>query len=88
MANCVYMPPCGDVIEIVREGFLDIRVLPIVGIMPRLSIAMNLNHYTLMIPAAASAPLFDEGYLATQLMSYFNLRNDYQARTRERLTDI
>lgn len=76
LANTLFMPAGGDVLEVVSESHLDVRHFPYVGIFPRLSAAVALNHCTLMCPVVekSSNLLIDEKYFTEYLKRYFEIR--------------
>jgi capsular polysaccharide biosynthesis protein len=66
MTNNLYMRPGGVVVEVVPE--FDSRMAPLVGIFPRLSGIVGLNHYTYYIKGIT----FDPEKLALDTADYYN----------------
>ena len=70
LANTIFMPSGGDVIELISEHGMDIRHLPLVGIFPRLSILAGLNHFSLLLPVTFfSSDNTKESLLNKQILS-------------------
>lgn len=81
LANTVFMPNGGDVIELLAESTLDVRHLPLVGIFPRLSFIGGLNHFSLLISDVKQAsnlsnhPVLTEIYLMTQIRWFYEAKS-------------
>lgn len=48
MANTLFMPEGGNLIEIVSDLNIDSRHLPLLGIFPRLASVVGLHHFLLL----------------------------------------